>query len=203
MKVDGTAQVAGRDAYRLVVEPKQSGSTVGAVSIAVDSETGMPLKFTLTPSSGGSAVVDVGFTKVSFDRPDASTFDFTPPKGAKVTEDTEQDRGHGDFGTKPERGPKSEEDLAKGLDGLRMLGEGWNSVATFDTGAGAGLPTEEEVGGDLGGFLGSLGDQVKGDFGKGTVFSTRLVNALVTEDGKVYVGTVTKDALVKAAEAGK
>ena len=41
------------------------------------------------------------------------------------------------------------------------------------------------------------------DFGKGTVFSTRLVNALITEDGKVYVGTVTKDALVKAAEAGK
>ncbi|MET9309239.1 DUF2092 domain-containing protein [Streptomyces cellulosae] len=203
VKVDGTAQVAGRDAYRLVVEPRQSGSTVGAVSIAVDSETGMPLKFTLTPSSGGSAVVDVGFTKVSFDRPDASTFEFTPPKGAKVTEDTEQDRGHGDFGKAPERGPKSEEDLAKGLDGLRMLGEGWNTVATFDTGAGAGLPTEEEVGGDLGGFLGSLGDQVEGDFGKGTVFSTRLVNALVTEDGKVYVGTVTKDALVKAAEAGK
>ncbi|MBJ6615292.1 outer membrane lipoprotein carrier protein LolA [Streptomyces sp. I4(2020)] len=203
VKVDGTAQVAGRDAYRLVVEPKQSGSTVGAVSIAVDSETGMPLKFTLTPSSGGSAVVDIGFTKVSFDRPDASTFEFTPPKGAKVTEDTEQDRGHGDFGGKPERGPKSEEDLAKGFDGLRMLGEGWNSIATFDTGAGAGLPTEEEVGGDLGGFLGSLGDQVKGDFGQGTVFSTRLVNALITEDGKVYVGTVTKDALVKAAEAGK
>ncbi|MFH9175877.1 outer membrane lipoprotein carrier protein LolA [Streptomyces albogriseolus] len=202
VKVDGTAQVAGRDAYRLVVEPKQSGSTVGAISIAVDHETGMPLKFTLTPAGGGSAVVDVGFTKVSFDRPDASTFTFTPPKGAKVTEDTEQDRAHGGFGGKPERGPKPEEDLAKGFDGLRMLGEGWNTVATFDTGTGAGLPTEE-VGGDLGGFLGSLGDQVKGDFGKGTVFSTRLVNALITEDGKVYVGTVTKDALVKAAEAGK
>ncbi|WPP31389.1 DUF2092 domain-containing protein [Streptomyces sp. CL7] len=202
VKVDGTAQVAGRDAYRLVVEPKQSGSTVGAISIAVDHETGMPLKFTLTPAGGGSAVVDVGFTKVSFDRPDASTFRFTPPKGAKVTEDTEQDRAHGGFGGKPERGPKPEEDLAKGFDGLRMLGEGWNTVATFDTGTGAGLPTEE-AGGDLGGFLGSLGDQVKGDFGKGTVFSTRLVNALITEDGTVYVGTVTKDALVKAAEAGK
>ncbi|MGA5163763.1 LolA family protein [Streptomyces pseudogriseolus] len=203
VKVDGTAQVAGRDAYRLVIEPKQSGSTVGAVSIAVDHRTGMPLKVTLTPSSGGSAVVDVGFTQVSFDRPDASTFAFTPPKGAKVAEDTEQDRRHGDFGGKPERGPKSEEDLAKGFDGLTMLGEGWNSVATFDTGSGSGLPTGEEAGGDLGGFLGSLGDLVKGDFGTGTVFSTRLVNALITDDGKVYVGTVTKDALVKAAEAGK
>ncbi len=35
------------------------------------------------------------------------------------------------------------------------------------------------------------------------MFSTRLVNALITEDGKVYVGTVTKDALVKAANEGK
>lgn len=206
--VDGTAQVAGRDAYKLVVKPKQSGSTVGAISIAVDHKTGTPLKFTLTPASGGAAVVDIGFTKVSFDRPAASTFDFTPPKGAKVTEEGELDgegKASGEKGRehgKPEGAPKSEEDLAKGLDGLKVLGEGWNSVATFDTGAEGGLPTGSG-GGDLDGFLGSLGDQVKGEFGTGTVFSTRLVNALFTEDGKVYVGTVTKDALVKAANAGK
>src|SRR3954453_14819328 len=47
--VQGTAQVAGRDAYRLVVKPKQSGSTVGQITVAVDARTGMPLKFTLTP----------------------------------------------------------------------------------------------------------------------------------------------------------
>ncbi|GAA3496130.1 outer membrane lipoprotein carrier protein LolA [Streptomyces prasinosporus] len=199
--VDGTAQVAGRDAYELVVKPKQSGSTVGAISIAVDHRTGMPLKFTLTPASGGAAVVDVGFTEVSFDRPAASTFAFTPPEGAEVTEDGEPDRG-GERSGRPGGAPKSEEDLAKGLDGLRMLGEGWNSVATFDTGGRGGLPTGE-AGGDLGGFLGSLGDRVEGEFGTGTVFGTRLVNALVTEDGKVYVGTVTKDALVKAADEGK
>ncbi|MFI9819885.1 outer membrane lipoprotein carrier protein LolA [Streptomyces sp. NPDC052013] len=189
--VDGTAQVAGRDAYKLVVKPKQSGSTVGAISIAVDHETGTPLKFTLTPASGGAAVVDVGFTKVSFDRPAASTFDFSPPKGAKVTEEGELDQG------KPEEAPEAEKELGKGLEGMKVLGEGWNSIATFDTG-GEGLPA-----GDAGGFLGSLGDQVKGDFGTGTVFSTRLVNALLTEDGTVYVGAVTKDALVKAAEEGK
>lgn len=42
-----------------------------------------------------------------------------------------------------------------------------------------------------------------GRFGSGTVFSTRLVNALVTDDGRVYAGAVTKDALVKAADAAK
>ncbi|GGU11159.1 outer membrane lipoprotein carrier protein LolA [Streptomyces coeruleorubidus] len=206
--VDGTAQVAGRDAYKLVIKPKQSGSTVGAVSVAVDAETGMPLKFTLTPASGGAAVVDAGFTQVSFAKPAASTFDFTPPKGAKVTE--EKDAGKGsdkDFGKGFEKGgprehaPKSGDDLGKGLDGMKTIGEGWNSIATFDTG-GEGMPTGE-AGGDLGGFVDSLGDKVTGKFGSGTVFSTRLVNALITDDGKVYVGLVTKDALVKAADAGK
>ncbi|GAB2877145.1 outer membrane lipoprotein carrier protein LolA [Streptomyces deserti] len=198
--VDGTAQVAGRDAYKLVIKPKQSGSTVGAISVAVDAKTGMPLKFTLTPASGGAAVVDAGFTQVSFAKPAASTFDFTPPKGAKVTEDHEA----GKAAEAPRRAPKSEGDLAKeldGLEGLKTIGEGWNTIATFDTG-GEGLPTAG-AGGDLGGFLDSLGDKVSGKFGSGTVFSTRLVNALITEDGKVYVGAVTKDALVKAADAGK
>ncbi|KAF2778257.1 MULTISPECIES: outer membrane lipoprotein carrier protein LolA [Streptomyces] len=202
--VGGTAQVAGRDAYRLVVEPKQDGSTVGAITVAVDAETGTPLKFTLTPASGGAAVVDVGFTKVSFAKPDASTFDFTPPAGAKVTEADEA----GAAAKAPEQGRKAEGDLAKEMDGLKVIGEGWNSIATFDTGARGGLPTGAEGGdlgdlGGLGGFLGSFGDQVKGDFGSGTVFKTRLVNALITDDGKVYAGAVTKDALVKAADAAK
>ena len=52
-------------------------------------------------------------------------------------------------------------------------------------------------------FLDALGDKVTGDFGSGTVFKTRLVNALMTDDGKVYVGAVTKDALVKAADTAK
>ncbi|WP_415941551.1 LolA family protein [Streptomyces sp. 067-1] len=202
--VGGTAQVAGRDAYRLVVEPKQDGSTVGAITVAVDAETGTPLKFTLTPASGGAAVVDVGFTKVSFAKPDASTFDFTPPAGAKVTEADEA----GAAAKAPEQGRKAEGDLAKEMDGLKVIGEGWNSIATFDTGARGGLLTGAEGGdlgdlGGLGGFLGSFGDQVKGDFGSGTVFKTRLVNALITDDGKVYAGAVTKDALVKAADAAK
>jgi outer membrane lipoprotein-sorting protein len=199
VSVQGTAQVAGRDAYRLVVKPKQSGSTVGQITVAVDARTGMPLKFTLTPSSGGAAVIDAGFTQVSFARPNASTFHFTPPKGAKITEDKQAD--HGRAGV--DKAPKSEQHLGKGLDGLNVLGKGWNSVATFDTG-GQGMPSASEAGGGaFGGFLNSLGDKVSGKFGSGTVFKTRLINALITDDGKVYVGAVNKAALVKAADAGK
>ncbi|MDX3642372.1 DUF2092 domain-containing protein [Streptomyces sp. MB09-02B] len=223
--VDGTAQVAGRDAYKLVIKPKQSGSTVGAISIAVDEKTGLPLKFTLTPASGGAAVVDAGFTKVDFGKPSASTFDFTPPKGAKVTEADEADEagksggheagsgdslfeGHGKNGEfKDGKGLKgSEEEFASGLDGLKMIGEGWSTIAVIDGGSEAGMPTGGgESSGDarVDGFLNSLGDQVKGDFGSGTVFKTRLINVLFTDDGKVYAGAVTKEALVKAADAAK
>lgn len=194
--VDGTEQVAGRAAYKLLIKPRQSGTTVGAVSIAVDAKTGMPLKFTLTPKSGGAAVVDAGFTQVSFAEPASSSFDFTPPKGAKVTEQKKD-------ATAREHAPKAGEGFAQGRGKGTVLGKGWTSIATFDTGAKGGLPAGGSKAGDLGGFLGSLGDHVSGKFGKGTVFSTRLVNALITDDGKVYAGAVTKDALVKAANQGK
>ncbi|MEU9537613.1 LolA family protein [Streptomyces mirabilis] len=199
--VDGTAQVAGRDAYKLLIKPKQSGSTVGAITVAVDAKTGVPLKFTLVPTSGGAAVVDAGFTQVAFAKPAASTFDFTPPKGAKVTEDKDgKDTKESKESKAPESAP-SHGDLGKGLDGLKTIGKGWSTIAEFDTG-GQGMPSgSSSEGGDVSGFLNSLGDHVKGKFGSGTVFSTRLVNALITDDGKVYAGAVTKDALVKAANA--
>ncbi|MER6366952.1 DUF2092 domain-containing protein [Streptomyces mirabilis] len=208
--VDGTAQVAGRDAYKLLIKPKQSGSTVGAITVAVDAKTGVPLKFTLVPTSGGAAVVDAGFTQVAFTKPAASTFDFTPPKGAKVTEGKDS-KGSKDLkdskdlkGSKDSKAPESAPsrgDLGKGLDGLKTVGKGWSTIAEFDTG-GQGMPSgSSSQGGNVSGFLNSLGDHVKGKFGSGTVFSTRLVNALITDDGKVYAGAVTKDALVKAANA--
>ncbi|MEV5608155.1 DUF2092 domain-containing protein [Streptomyces sp. NPDC052225] len=204
--VDGTAQIAGRDAYRLQIKPKQSGSTVGAITVSVDAKTGTPLKFSLTPASGGAAVIDAGFTSVDFGKPAASTFDFKPSKGTKVTEaDDLAKQGGAD-----KAAPKGAEELdgLEGMDGLNVIGEGWTTIAELKlpkeagdlaSGSAAGsadLPPDAQK------FLSSLGDQVKGDFGSGTVYSTRLVNVLITEDGKAYAGAVTKDALVKAADAG-
>ncbi|RPK60599.1 hypothetical protein EES43_17090 [Streptomyces sp. ADI96-02] len=228
--VDGTAQVAGRDAYQLLIEPKQSGSTIDSIRVAVDAENGVPLKFTLSPASGGKAVVDAGFTKVDFSRPDPSSFDFTPPKGAKVTEADELETGTGVPGGKAgemllgggivgggkagEAGKDGKDAKAgkagkpgeagkAGFEGLNVIGKGWTSIAEIDAPGAEGLPTQDSDGlpAEAQGFLGSIGDKVTGKFGSGTVFSTRLVNALMTDDGKVYVGAVTKDALVRAADA--
>ncbi|MER6114425.1 DUF2092 domain-containing protein [Streptomyces sp. NPDC001743] len=202
--VGGTAQVAGRDAYRLVIKPEQSGSTIGSITVAVDAENGTPLKFTLQPSSGGKAAVDAGFTSVDFEKPDASSFSFTPPKGAKVTE---ADEAEGD--AKADAG-KAKGDLDhlgglsgfEGASGAKVIGEGWNAVAEIRTPGGAAVPSAEsgDVPAEAQQFLDALGDKVTGKFGSGTVFKTRLVNALMTDDGRVYVGAVTKDALVKAAD---
>ncbi|MCP9986921.1 DUF2092 domain-containing protein [Streptomyces sudanensis] len=209
--VEGTARVAGRDAYQLVVKPEQSGSTIGSVKVAVDAEKGVPLKFTLTPSGGGAAAVDVGFTRVDFGKPDASAFTFTPPKGAEVVE-----------GDGPAAGPeaKDREALEKKLEGLEggggeparnVLGEGWTTVVEL-AGPGGGVPADASRGTGAGGagaeempaqaqqFLDGLGKRVTGEFGSGMVFKTRLVNALMTDDGTVYVGAVTEKVLVAAAE---
>ncbi|MEU5403171.1 DUF2092 domain-containing protein [Streptomyces sp. NPDC005963] len=209
--VDGTAQVAGRDAYQLVIKPKQSGSTIGSVKVAVDAKTGTPLKFTLNSNAGGKAIFDVGFTKVDFGKPAASTFDFTPPKGAKITEADELEK-HAD-GAPPEGAPQGLPQGtgldflpgAGGAEGFDVIGEGWTAIAKAKTPGGEGFtaPEGEDVPAAATDFLNALGDEVSGDFGKGTIFKTRLVNALITDDGEVYVGAVTKDALVKAANADK
>ncbi|MGK5545632.1 LolA family protein [Streptomyces sp. URMC 127] len=195
--VDGTAKVAGRDAYQLVLKPKAAETTVGAVRIAVDAKNGVPLKFTLSPKSGGKAVVDAAFTKVDFAKPAADTFDFKPPKGAKVTED----KAGGKDGKEHKAGPGKEAG-APDLSGMNVLGKSWTSIAELKApggvGAGAGAKGAKDAG-PAGALLDSLGSKVSGSFGSGHVFSTRLVNALVTDDGKVYVGAVTKDALIKAA----
>ncbi|GFM98747.1 hypothetical protein Sfulv_35580 [Streptomyces fulvorobeus] len=201
--VDGTVQVAGRDAYKLLIKPEQSGSTIGSVTIAVDAENGVPLKFTLAPSSGGKAVIDAGFTKVDFGKPDASLFSFTPPKGAKVTEADEL-KAAGEKNGKADGAP-GELAAPEGFQGLNVIGEGWTSVARIEVPGGAGLPARgaEGVPAEAQQFLDALGDKVTGSFGSGTVFETRLVNALMTDDGKVYVGAVTKDTLVRAADSAK
>lgn len=217
--VGGTAKVAGRDAYQLVIKPKQSGSMVESVKIAVDAATGTPLKFTLASVSGGKPVVDAGFTKVDFGKPAASTFDFRAPKGAKVTEGDKAFEGpKGAKGDKPFEGEAPEGfggplgDLLKdgglgkaGQDGkgggLNVIGEGWTTVARLDTGAPA--PKTEDAPKQFQGFLDSFGDKVSGKFGSGTVFKTKIVNALMTDDGKVYVGAVTPQKLVEVADSAK
>jgi outer membrane lipoprotein-sorting protein len=202
---DGTARVAGHSAYVLQIRPENAkDTTIGAIRIAVDAKTGVPLKFTLEPKGGGKAVVDIAYTRVSFAKPAASTFHFTPAKGVKVTEaEPTQER--------------NAPDATSGLGRPTILGSGWDTVAVFTTksplrpGAlpfngkeGRAGKDGRHAGGDpagVGAILSGFGKQVSGSFGTGTLFHTRLVNVLLTQDGKAYVGAVDESALTSAASA--
>ncbi|MEU3409464.1 DUF2092 domain-containing protein [Streptomyces sp. NPDC006670] len=217
--VGETAQIAGRDAYQLVLKPKQSGSTVGSVQIAVDAKNGVPLRVQLLSSKGGKPIVEAGFTQVDFGKPAADSFSFTPPKGAKLTEGSHPGLagkdGKGAQGGKDDERFKALESLPgfgqlaggeHGKGDVKMLGEGWSTVARIDSGAGKSLKdveNDKNTPKEAKQFLNSLGDKVHGKFGEGRILSTRLVNALITDDGKVYVGAVTKDQLVKTADSAK
>ncbi|MEV4195970.1 LolA family protein [Streptomyces toxytricini] len=210
ISVGETAQVAGRDAYQLVLKPKHGGSTLSSAKIAVDAQNGVPLRVQVLSVEGGKPILDAGFTKVDFAKPAADTFAFTAPKGAKVTEGAPGGRGPGH--EKEFKGLESFPGLeavtgGAGADGpSKVIGEGWSAIARIDTGAGKGLKdieNDKNAPKEAKQFLDSLGDKVKGSFGEGRIFKTRVVNALITDDGRVYAGAVTKDALLKAANADK
>ncbi|WP_407837740.1 outer membrane lipoprotein carrier protein LolA [Streptomyces sp. DSM 116496] len=221
VSVGDTAQVAGRDAYQLVLKPKGAGSTVASVKIAVDAKNGVPLRVQVLSTDGGKPILDAGFTKVDFAKPAADTFAFTPPKDAKVTEGAAGERGKDGKDAKDakDEGLGALESIP-GLGGLiggaegaqgepKVLGEGWTSIARIETGATNTLKGMDDAAKDKNApkgaaqFLDSLGEKVSGKFGEGRVLKTRVVNALITDDGKVYVGAVTKAELVKAADANK
>ena len=61
VEVSGTEKVAGRDAYKLRLVPKTDKTTVGSVTLAVDSKTWVPLQVTVMPRTGKDPAVQLGF----------------------------------------------------------------------------------------------------------------------------------------------
>jgi len=163
----------------------------------VDSSTGVPLKFTLTPKSGGNAVFDIGFTKVSFAKPAADTFSYKPAKGVKVTEGSTNAADSKPAGSSAQP---------------TVIGKNWDAIAVIDTSgptASGSSGTSDSAGSSASGtnstdvksLLDSFGTKVSGSYGSGVVFHTRLINGLLTDSGTLYVGAVTQSALTDAANA--
>ena len=196
VEVSGTEKVAGRDAYKLRLVPKTDKTTVGSVTLAVDSKTWVPLEVTVMPRTGNDPAVELGFSSVSFDVPAASSFAFTPPKGVKVTEKTPAAREIPRQVKPPKAiGPKGEKPVKPGTPKSgepTVIGKGWESVAMVrglkgTTGNGA-----------LDQLLANA-PTVQGTWGKGKVLTSKMVSALITDDGRVFVGLVTPDTLQAAA----
>jgi len=84
VSVQSNITVAGRAAYQLVLAPKNPASLIGRVAVAVDASRYLPLRVQVFARGAASPAYQVGFTALSFARPAASNFAFTPPPGAKV-----------------------------------------------------------------------------------------------------------------------
>jgi outer membrane lipoprotein-sorting protein len=76
--------IAGQAAYQLSLAPKDSRSLIGQVTIAIDARDSLPLRVQVFARGASSPALQVGYTSLSFARPAASNFPFTPPPGAKV-----------------------------------------------------------------------------------------------------------------------
>ena len=169
--------VADRTAYQLVLTPKGGGTLVGSVSIVVDSETGLPLSVDVFARSQDVPAFHVGFSKLDLGTPDASLFAFTPTAGAAVTEQTPK------ADAVPPTVPPT--DAAKPT----VSGTGWDAIVAIPAGKNTASATSSPL-------FGKLTTAVPG----GRLFRTSLVNVLMTEDGRVFVGSVPVAKLQAAAE---
>jgi len=179
--------VAGRSAYQLIISPDSPNSLVASAAVSVDSETGMPLKVEIFSTAQVEAAMTVGFESISFGSVDQGLFSFTPPAGTSVeTFDADELMATLDGYEKPEGYVSDYEVPAE----PEVLGSDWDSVVHL-----AALPADIPQDLMATELFADMLTQVPG----GKVFSTPLVNVLLTDSGEVYMGAVTIDYLLSLA----
>jgi outer membrane lipoprotein-sorting protein len=205
VSVSAPRYVADHAVYQLVLEPKSTNSTVGAVVVSIDSATGVPLDLTVNARSNGATALEFGFTKVRFDKPAASTFTFTPPPGARVEQAGSASelinptprfrRFDGPPGAQRKfvrpAVPAPPTAAPTVTDRTTTIGEAWDTVALVDRGA---VPVQ------LASLLNSAPKVTVGSHTARLVTST-LLNALVLDDGRIAIGAVSPAALQQAVAA--
>ena len=191
-----TTTVAGRSAYVLVLEPRDSGSLVGSVQIAIDSSTHLPLQVQVFAKGASSPSLDVGFTSFDPSTTDPSVFGWNPPAGTKVTESASPGgpaehssegptagRSNAQLNAQPNVQPNVQP---------TVVGKGWTSVVVVD--AGSAVTGQSSA---LTSALKAL-PTVSGAWGSGHLLAGTLFSAVLTDDGRVAVGAVAPAVLLQA-----
>ncbi|MDT5042279.1 MAG: hypothetical protein QOE51_3264, partial [Actinoplanes sp.] len=193
----GAASVAGRDAYELVLAPKDSASLVGQVRLAIDAKTHVPLRVEVYAKGANNPAVRVAFQQISFTVPDAQQFAFHPPAGAKVTTEKPGDLQKDAAKAKAKAEAKAPAKKPSDLSRPTVVGTGWTSVlvAKMPAGNATGKGTEAAT---AQGLVNAL-PKVSGSWGSGHLLSGSLFSALITDDGKVLIGAVSPEKLYEAA----
>lgn len=190
--VDGTSRVADRAAYELVLTPKPSEKTLlREVTVAIDEETRVPLRFDVFANGRSEPVLSLGFTEFELGAQHADLFEFTPPQGAEV-ETTEADDVAG--------AAHDREHPEEAVERATTVGDGWDTVVIAEAPADAPREGSAETGQELGGVLQQIGEPVSGEFGSGTHVRTAVGGAVIAEDGRIAAGAVPRQVLVEALD---
>lgn len=187
--VEGTARVAGRPAYELVLTPKPTERTLlREVRVAVDAEHRVPLRLAVMTYGTADPAFQVAFSDISFTPQPAGEFQFTPPQGARVTE---------------EQAPTDHPDRSGLANAVQVSGDGWDTVLTGTIPAEALAPQQGGRGPNANprALLAQFGKPVSGAFGSGYVITTKVGTALITDDGRFAAGAVPEQVLVEALGA--
>ncbi|WP_328808700.1 LolA family protein [Nonomuraea montanisoli] len=227
VSVANTDKVAGRPVYQLVVAPKDEASLVKEVRLSLDGETYVPLQVQVFAKGSPEPAFQLGFTQVTFSPPADENFTFTPPAGAKVKETTFGAGDRTAEREKAEEARKAASDrldvVGKGWTSVAVVKLSADDLKALQTGVrpgqdaqdaqdgegaqdgqdGQGLqdrkgPDAAEVGAIADGLL-KAAKPVSGTWGSGRLITTKLVTALVTDDGRLLVGAVTPEEITKAA----
>jgi outer membrane lipoprotein-sorting protein len=185
VEVDGTGHVAGQDVYELRLTPRDSRSLVGSVRLAVDAATSVPLRVQVFAKGGTDPAFETGFTSVQFEQPDASVFSFTPPEGAKVTQQA-LPAAPGGEGAGAADGAKTPDHVAvpAGEQEPTVVGKGWTAVAVLHGVDAAALGQDATANAIL-----DATKSVSGPYGTGRLLTTALVSVLIVGN-TAYVGAV-------------
>ena len=86
LTIDANQTIAGHAAYTLTLTPRDSGSLIASVTLAVDASTWFPVSVKVYSTMlTGTPALSVAFTSLTYATPAASLFAFTPPANATVT----------------------------------------------------------------------------------------------------------------------
>jgi outer membrane lipoprotein-sorting protein len=190
----GAAKVAGRDAYELVLSPKDAASLIGQVRLAIDAKTHIPLRVDVYAKNATNPAVRVAFQQISFTTPADDQFTFNAPPGTKVTDST-ADKIRKDKAQQLQERKKAvtKADRTAASGEPTVIGKGWTSIVE------AKMPsTKGSANSQVTAALNML-PKASGSWGSGHVFAGSLFSVLITDDGRVFAGAVAPEMLYQAA----
>lgn len=187
VRLGPNVSVAGRGAYQLMLTPTEKGTLVSSVAIAVDGQTGLPLRVVINAVGQSAPAFSVEFNSVTFGASDPSMFAFSPPVGATVNQVA--------LPSLAVLTSRSLPSVVKGVAGAigargqKLAPAGWATVVEIPRSLSLGQNFASNP------YFKTLTKPVTG----GRVFVTPLFEVLFEKDGRVFAGAVSTQRLVQAA----